>query len=142
MTVLHPLLALALRCTGPGDDADIIAPAIVQAVEARARRGLPPVTESPAGDICLLGVFARHESGASLFPRPQSHDARDGTSCGPWQQDCRRTRGWSLRHQAAAWLADASHGIAGVCGVGDAAARVAEARLDEERAIVREALSA
>ena len=135
------LIALALRCLGPGDDADVLAPAIVQAVESRARAGLAPVTESPTLDVCLVATFARHESGARVIPAPVSWDARAGRSCGALQQDCARITGWSLRHQAAAWLHDAaSGGVAGICGSGEAAARIAATRLEEARAALRGAL--
>ena len=126
------LLALAISCLGPGDDADVIAPAAVSAVESRARSGLAPVTGSPAEDLCLVATFIRHESGARIVPMPESHDARAGQSCSVLQQDCRRIVGWSLRHQIAAWLADAAQGgLPGICGTGPKADRVARERATE-----------
>ena len=139
----HALLALVLFVLGPGPDAQALAPAIVGAVEWRAARGLPPVTGSPAEDAVLVATFVRHESGASLDPAPQSHDARARQSCGPLQQQCARVAGRSPRQLVAIWLHDAARGgVAGLCGYGRAGRRIARQRLSEARAALTTALAA
>jgi hypothetical protein len=138
--MITTILALALQCIGPGPDAPQIAAAVVQAVEWRAARGLPPITESPAGDVCLVGRFIAHESGAALSPRPWSWDSRGGVSCGALQMRCARIAGHSVFWQVAAWLSDASKGLPGMCGYGAAAQRMAAARRNEALEAVRAAL--
>jgi hypothetical protein len=129
MENLHTtLLALVLRALGPGHDAVPIAHAIVGAVEADA--GNAPLTGSHAEDALVMAVFARRESNANVRPRPLSWDARGGISCGAWQMRCSFTRWHSLAEQAKAWLqwARSPTGLAGLCGYGPIARRMAASR--------------
>ena len=49
-------------------------------------------------------VFADLESGFNEWPKPFSHDARDGTSCGVFQLPCSFVRLHDLDEQAAQWV--------------------------------------
>ena len=131
------LVALALQCMGGGPDSAILAPAIVEAVESRARRGLPPVTSSPTEDVCLVGTYMRHESSGMLEPPPRSHDARDLTSCGPLQQQCWRVKDKAPAQLVRMWLHDVAHSsLASV----DSLPSRAKRRLDEARDALRGAI--
>ena len=132
------LLALALQCLAPGGpDADRIAPAIVAAVEARVARGLPPITESPTLDVCLVATYVAHESGANVAPHPVSWDAGAGVSCGALQMACERVRGRSVRWQVGAWLRDVvDSSLAKV----DSSPTRAAVRLAQAREMLRAAL--
>ena len=48
-------------------------------------------------------VFAAAESGFNEHPKPFSHDSKDGTSCGVWQEPCHFVNSHSLEEQAAYW---------------------------------------
>lgn len=77
-----------------------------------------------------LVVAAWEESGFRLHPRPQSWDAHAGIARGPWQ--LWRGGDGPLATQARAWLWLAQRGgLAGMCGYGPAAARIAFARARE-----------
>lgn len=52
----------------------------------------------------LLVVMAHHESELSEHPRPQSHDALDGTSCGILQMRCGFVRTHTVQQQIHEWL--------------------------------------
>lgn len=130
-------LALALTILAGCPDARPIARAIVSAVEARAAAGLRPVTSSPAEDVALLAVYARHESTGTIHPVPLSWDAKAGRSCGVWQMHCYAVRGWSLEAQAGTWLRwVAGSSLAGV----DSSPSRARDRAAEARAALRGAL--
>ena len=133
---MTPLLALALSCLGPSPDAATLAPAIVDAVTWRASQGAAPVTDSHPLDVCLLAVYARHESGGQLHPRPWSWDARAGLSVGPWQL---RPPLSDLppRRQAIAWLRAVRLSSLGAVDSSPARAAV---RLEEARQALRGAL--
>lgn len=65
--------------------------------------------DSACGNDTACGVdgviFANAESGFNEFPKPFSHDAKDGTSCGVFQLPCTFTRNRSLDEQAKQWAA-------------------------------------
>lgn len=98
------MLALAIFAqlwSGPlPPDANAIADASAQAVLANAS----PVFTSFTEDVAALATFARYESEISIHPKPFSHDALDGTSCGPWQLPCRFVATHTLTEQATQWL--------------------------------------
>lgn len=98
------LLALALSVLGPGPDAAAIAPELVAAVQHRVDGGHAPVTSSPTLDLALVATYVRLESGATIRPRPWSHDARDGQSCGILQLPCGFVARHTLAEQARWWL--------------------------------------
>lgn len=87
----------------------------------------------------LLVVFADHESGIDENPIPRSHDARDLTSCGVLQMQCGFVRTHSLRDQVRGWLwrvQRGKYGLAGICGNGDEAKRIAYARAVEAERLI------
>lgn len=83
-------------------DAPAIADAIVEAVTFRARGA--PVFSSHAEDLVVMALWAEGESGIALNPIPRSHDAKDETSCGVWQEPCSFVRSHTLRDQARYWV--------------------------------------
>lgn len=83
-------------------DACVIADAIVEAIVFRSVN--QPVFGSIELDAVTMALWTDGESNVQLEPRPQSHDARDGTSCGPWQEPCAFVRTHTLHDQARYWL--------------------------------------
>lgn len=101
--------------------------------------------EVPSEELrAVLVVMAHHESGLQPMPPPTSHDALDGTSCSYLQQQCTRVRGRSPRELVRMYLHDMQSsptGLAGICGSGPAAARMAVARAHEAERLLRAAES-
>lgn len=88
----------------------------------------------------ILIVMAHHESGITPDPAPQSWDAHAHVSCGYLQQRCSRIRNRSVREQVRMWLHDVqAGGLAGICGTGPAAARLASRRASEAERLMRAA---
>lgn len=84
----------------------------------------------------LLVVMAHHESELSEHPRPQSHDALDGTSCGILQMRCGFVRAHSVREQVREWLRNVRQtSLACVCG-SCKAVRLAASRTREAQALL------
>jgi hypothetical protein len=134
------LLDVATQAIKTGPDRDVIARAIVVAVQKESDEA--PLTGSHAEDVALLGVFVRHESGGNIVPNPVSWDAKLQISNGPWQMPANVAR-LPLATQARTWLHWAKKaGVAGLCGHGEAARRIAEQRTQEARAVLAAALAA
>ena len=133
------LLAFVLSVLGPGPDARPVAEAIVNAVEADADNA--PLTGSHAEDAAFLAVYVRHESGASVLPRPQSWDSKAGVSCGAFQMPCAIVRRTTLETQASTIIRwGREGGLPGLFGYGRAAKRIAGQRCDEARDALAAAL--
>jgi hypothetical protein len=79
----------------------------------RAQAAFLDAAEQACSDtVCEaeLITFAWYESGIDAQPKPWSHDAKDGTSCGYLQEPCAFVRAHSVLDQAREWvrLRDAS----------------------------------
>ena len=84
--------------------APAVADAIVEAVLFRSKG--PPVFGSHAEDLIAMALWAERESELLFDPPPRSHDAKDGQSCGTWQEPCDfvHAPGRTLRDQARYWI--------------------------------------
>ena len=103
--LLRALVMATWAAIHPGPlppDAEPIADALVQAVMADAEHS--PALGSHAEDLVAMAVWAEHESRLRIEPRPESHDAVDGTSCSFLQIPCRLARRYTLAGQAKYWL--------------------------------------
>lgn len=98
-----------------------------RSADARAIAAAVDVATDDDGLRAHLVVSAWEESGFRLRPRPQSWDAHAGLAKGPWQ--LWRGGDADVLTQARSWLWMAQRGgLAGMCGNGAAAARMAARR--------------
>ena len=97
---LQALLFAIFAHIAPGANR-AVEPAVVDAIVSAAGDETLSMTHE---ELALVATYAWLESRGRLVPRPESHDSRDGISCGMLQEPCAIVRRSTPAEQVRLWI--------------------------------------